>query len=158
MKQLTRKIEELLKQFDDRLLDDTISWAFQRKEALSAFRASPEFKALKSVARYEECFRICGGKTWFNIIDGRAPKDITGIITRSLNTKAEKRNYKIVEKLVSAGVSELIEADVIFHNDGFNGLYVCKTDTGDKYLTISTIFAGGYNIQCGHLRVLTKIK
>ena len=69
--------------------------------------------------------------------------------------KHEKRNYKIAEKLIKAGVTNIdaINFEIEYGND-FTGSWIID---GHK-VTIKVIFAGGYNIQCLHNRVLCNVK
>lgn len=69
--------------------------------------------------------------------------------------KHQKRNYKIAEKLIKAGVTNIdaINFEIEYGND-FTGSWIID---GHK-VTIKVIFAGGYNIQCLHNRVLCNVK
>ena len=67
-------------------------------------------------------------------------------------------NATIAAKLAKAGVDEVEGAEFTRTNDGFNGLFVVNTPTGPKSVHIETITAGGYNIQCLHLRVLVTVR
>ena len=73
-------------------------------------------------------------------------------------TKVARRNIKIADKLNKAGVNEMVSATIERSADGFNGLFTVNTNSGTKTVTVNTIFAGGYNIQCAHFRVLVKVK
>ena len=74
---------------------------------------------------------------------------------KETKAKHEKRNYKIAEKLIKAGVTNIdtINFKIEYGND-FTGSWIID---GHK-VTIKVIFAGGYNIQCLHNRVLCNVK
>ena len=67
----------------------------------------------------------------------------------------EARNYKIANKLQKAGVDNIdaINFEIEYGND-FSGSWVIDGHN----VTIKVIFAGGYNIQCLHNRVLCNVK
>jgi hypothetical protein len=69
--------------------------------------------------------------------------------------KHENRNAKIAGKLEKAGITNIdaINFEVEYGND-FVGSWIID---GHK-VTIKVIFAGGYNIQCLHNRVLCNVK
>ena len=69
--------------------------------------------------------------------------------------KHKARNEKIAKKLEQAGVTDIdaINFEIEYGND-FIGSWII-----DGYkVTIKVIFAGGYNIQCLHNRVLCNVK
>jgi hypothetical protein len=55
-------------------------------------------------------------------------------------------------------VVEVISEEFYRTADGFNGEFVVDTNAGRKTVTVNTVYAGGYNIQCLHLRVLVKVR
>lgn len=131
-------------------------WAKGRVEAIRAKKA--EFSASKARWNYEELFAIAGGKTWYGIFDGRNAAMIEEIVAKNCAAIAEKRNASIAKKLEKAGVNEVLSTTFTSTSDGFNGSFVVMTDAGKKVVNVDTIRAGGYNIQCLHLRVLCKVK
>lgn len=154
------KLNTILSPMDDKVLEATKIWAKRRVEALKAFKASDEYKALihDSWKLYPRMFDICGGKSWYNVFNGRNEMMINELVTKYCAAVAEKRNASIASKLVKAGIVEVISEEFTRTNDGFNGVFVVNTNAGRKSVRIDTILAGGYNIQCLHLRVLVKVK
>lgn len=55
-------------------------------------------------------------------------------------------------------MTEVVSKEFDMTTDGFNGVFVINTNNGVKRVFIETVYAGGYNIQCLHLRVLVKVK
>ena len=139
------------------MLEDTQAWAKRRVAAIAEFKRSEEFKTM-GTARYQKLFDIAGGKTWYNVFDGRNASMIEECVVKHCAAVAKKRNASIESKLIKAGVTEVISESFTHTNDGFNGVFVVNTDAGKKIVTIDTILAGGYNIQCLHLRVLVNVK
>ena len=68
------------------------------------------------------------------------------------------RNLSIATKCKKAGVTEVVSSEFAHTRDGFDGVFVVNTDQGPHRVKINTIRAGGYNIQCAHLRVLVSVK
>ena len=77
---------------------------------------------------------------------------------KNAKARSEKRNAKIAKKIEESGATSVTSGEIVYSNDGFDGVFVLETDKGTKKLTINTILSGGYNIQCLHYRTLVKIK
>jgi hypothetical protein len=150
------KLNDIFADMDAKVLASTQEWAKGRAKAIIDFKKSTEFKTCDRP--YHKLFDIAGGKTWYNMFDGRNASMIEECVVKHCAAVAKKRNESIEAKLVKAAVTEVISETFTHTNDGFNGVYVVSTDAGKKVVTIDTILAGGYNIQCLHLRVLVKIK
>lgn len=156
---IVEHLNEAFAEHDDVVLIDTKRWAKERKAAIEQFRYSDEAKLLRKDqhAYYAKLFAIAGGKTWYNVFDGRSDAMIEEFVKKNHERTIEARNSKIAAKLVKTEVTEIVSSEYARTEDGFNGFYIVNTNTGVKRIRIETIVAGGYNIQCLHLRVLVKI-
>lgn len=158
--QITTKLEEVFAPMDAKVLEGTQAWAKGRVAAIKEFQASDEYQSIRFNAwkLYGRLHSIAGGKTWYNLLSGNSPATIKAFVQKNCKAIADRRNASITAKLVKAGVTEVISEEFTSTNDGFNGVFVVNTDAGKKKVTIETIYAGGYNIQCLHLRVLVRVK
>lgn len=156
-------LNEVFAPMDAEVLASSLVWAKGRCEALAAFKASEEVAAKRKTKDftwwyYPQMFTICGGKTWFQVFNGGFTPRVEEFVTKNCAATVEARNVKIAKKLEAAGVTSLTETTYTQTRDGFNGFFVVETNAGTKKVTVQTVRAGGYNIQCLHLRVLVKVK
>jgi hypothetical protein len=143
---------------DAAFVADSQAWAKGRAQALRDFRASAEAQAMRrdQGRYYDRLFNIAGGKSWFNLIDGRSAAGVEEVVAKNCAAVIRARNARIAAKLQSVGAVEVTGSTFAHSKDGFDGTFVVLTDAGKKWITINTIFAGGYNIQCRHQRTLIK--
>ncbi len=153
-------LNEVFVEMDAKVLEKTQEWAKERQEALREFQKSDEYQTLRrnQFALYERMWNICGGKGWFQEMNYCRPADLEKVVIKNCKRVADSRNASIANKLTKAEVTEVIDTTYNRTSDGFNGTFVVNTNKGRKVCTIDTIYAGGYNIQCLHLRILVKVK
>ena len=160
-KQIVSSLNEVFAPMDAEVLASSLVWIEERAAALNAFVNSAEYDELrrKDVTRaYDRRFAIAGGKGWHNVIMGSNAPMRAEAITKNCAAVAAKRNATIAAKLVKADVTAVTETTYTRTTDGFDGVFRVETNKGNKVVKVNTIRAGGYNIQCLHLRVLTTVK
>ncbi len=158
---IMNQLNEIFVPMDEKVLEDTQVWAKGRVAAIKEFKSNPEKDKLARKdqwAYYDELYRIAGGKGWYNVFNGRNAAMIEEMVVKHCARVAESRNASISKKLIKAEVSEVTGTEFTRTSDGFNGTFVVETNKGRKVVYIQTIYAGGYNIQCAHMRVLVKVK
>lgn len=151
-------LNEVFAPLEEKLVAESQEWAKGRVAAIAEFQKNNSSREMGVWTYYERLHNIAGGKTWFNVFAGRNEQMINEYMVKNCAAVAAKRNASIAKKLAAAGVTEVVSSDYARTADGFNGCFVVKTDNGNKTVTINTIYAGGYNIQCAHIRVLTKVR
>lgn len=148
--------------YDAQVKADAIAWGLKRAAAVRAFAASEEAWAMRSQkngewAYYAKVHAMAGGKTWYNVFHGRSEAKVVEFMENNHEATIAKRNAMIANKLVGIGVTSVVSEEYVRTADGFNGVFVVQTDAGRKAVTVNTIKAGGWNIQCFHQRVLVKV-
>ena len=141
------------------MLERQVAWAMGRKAKVVAYRASEQYKIDRtqkwgsSITCSHE-IDLCGGKGWYGIIASGSEKGIAVAVEANVNASIARRDAQIIKALTKIGVTTIPEFELVEVSDGVEGFF----DVAGHRVTIRTILAGGYNIQCLHTRTLVKIK
>lgn len=156
MIKLYAQITEALAVADAAILEQSKEWARRKIAALSEYKKATPRTAKDMETRYFEMFAICGGKVWYEQLS-YGERSALEFVEKNAKRNSEKRNAKIAAQLEKAGITSVSSGGVEWNCNGFDGVFHVETDRGPRRVVINTIHAGGYNIQCFHLRVLVKI-
>lgn len=150
----------VLAQFDADNAARAREWAKGRVAAIAKYRAEnqPNRRTMGEWKFYDGLFAVAGGKTWFNLFDGRNETMIDELMDKNSAAIVAKRNALIARKLAGLNISEIVSSSFAHKSGGIDCTIGINTDTGPRWIEIDTIVAGGYNIQCLHNRTLVKVR
>lgn len=155
------QIRTVLADYDARIVQSAIESIPLRRARVAEVRANRKTEKYSgsngSVSYAYALINAAGGKGWSELL-GNSDDYIIERIRRDEEMKAEARAAKIASKLDSAGITEVVDAEAVHDRDGFAGIWRVMTDKGPKRVKIEVIGAGGYAIQCFHIRVLCSVK
>lgn len=149
---MLNEIKNAFNEIDQKMHETQLAWAMDRMDALKEYRTNYDRKTMGDFIT--EAVRISGGKTWYKVFYGRGKDDVAEIIVKNVNALIEKRNARIIAALAKKGINEIPSFEINHNGDGYEGTF----QIGEHTVTITTIIAGGYNIQCLHQRTLVKVK
>lgn len=157
---IVKQLDEVFKDLDERLVKESVEWVMKHYHAYMDYMNSDE-NADRSLSYDERSKReiyIAGGATYRNMFNHHSEDEIKKRATKKAKSVIQSRNTAIANKLIKAEITEVLDSHFTSTHDGFDGIFKVETNKGPKKVTISTIYAGGYHIQCFHLRVLVKVR
>lgn len=137
---------------DKKMHENQMAWAMGRMDALKEY--SENYNRKTGGAFATGAIEVSGGKTWYKIFMGRNKQMVAEYIVKNVEALIEKRNDRIVAALTKKGITEIPAFEIKHNGEGYEGEF----QIGEHLVTITTILAGGYHIQCLHQRTLVNVK
>jgi len=153
---MLNEINKAFAKLDALMYTKQLKWVLERKNALKEYEAAYCLKPKSEQniwVKYPEMHRLCGGKTWYGIIADNSVKMLPQIIRKNVDALIAKRNARIIAALNKKDITEIEPFELEEYGDGFEGVFYVD----GHCVSIRTILAGGYNIQCLHQRTLIKV-
>jgi len=147
---MLNQIEKAFAALDSNMLDKQMAWADRRRVAVKEAEAAVAPGKWYSERLWNARIEAAGGKAWAGIL---VSYNWAALVELNVAKLIASRNAKIVAALTKKGITEIPDFELIESSDGVEGMF----NVAGNIVTIKTILAGGYHIQCLHQRTLVKV-
>jgi len=136
---MQEQLNKAFAELNQKMLERQLQWAMTRREAVKELieELKPLRRKMGEWEYYGKVFSAAGGKTWFNMIEGRNADQIRELIEKNVNGLIAKRDAKIINGLAKKGITEIPDFELVEFSDGYEGIfYIGET----RSLLVVTIF------------------
>ena len=143
----------------------------RRIQDLNDFKSTEEYKSIKSSViadikctssdnKFYKLLNLGYTKKEIQISKNYNTKQIIELFKKESNHKMERVDIAVNKKLTNLNITNIKELNISDGYDGFiEGSWIINTIDNNSYkFGFETILAGGYNIQCLHVRVKYYLK
>ena len=155
MDQLTNKIKQVFADLDAQEIKQETVYVLETADMV---RNTRDYQELKNIMLERGIDRDLIGTIRYqthNKTLQEANAIIVEIALKPILAKQEKRNFKIAKKLFEKGVKDI---NLNLSEIVWGGNFETELKVNNLLVTLKVIFAGGYNVQRYHPRILCNVK
>lgn len=155
MENLINKIKQAFVNADKKSLDELVKAVVVAKQKIQDIESQEKPEGMGQIEWIRTKIsrsRAVAGDFFY---ERRNHHDLTSQLQNKMIKKHEARNLRIANKLIAENVTDinLSDSEIVWGND-----FETEWRVNDLHVSLKVIWAGGWNIQCLHPRVLCHVK